>query len=63
MQTIRNADQNVVLAKDGIESVDTHEQLIVDSPTYQKFIHERTTAANWTMPPSGAWQQPGTFGR
>lgn len=63
MQTIRNADQIVVLAKGGIESVGTHEQLIVDSPTYQKFIHERTTAANWTMLPSAVRQQPDTFGR
>lgn len=47
VNTIKSADQIVVLGSDGIENVGTHDELMKISPTYQRFVSYRENAANW----------------
>jgi len=49
LNTIKNADQIVVLDKGGIESCGTHTELMEKSPIYQKFVAYRESAANWEV--------------
>lgn len=49
LNTIKNADQVVVLDKGGIESCGSHSQLIETSPIYKKFISYRESAARWEV--------------
>ena len=49
LNTIKNADQIVVLDKGGIENCGTHTELMVKSPIYQKFVAYRESAANWEI--------------
>ena len=49
LNTIKNADQIVVLDKGGIESCGTHTELMKKSPIYQKFVAYRESAANWEV--------------
>ena len=49
LNTIKNADQIVVLDKGGIESYGTHAELMEKSPIYQKFVAYRETAAKWEI--------------
>lgn len=49
LNTIKNADQIVVLDKGGIESCGTHVELMAKSPIYQKFVAYRESAANWEV--------------
>lgn len=49
LNTIRNADQIVVLGDKGIETVGTHEELILKSPIYQNFILERESTSQWQV--------------
>ena len=49
LNTIKNADQIVVLEKGGIESCGTHTELMKKSPIYQKFVAYRESAANWEV--------------
>ena len=49
LNTIKNADQIVVLDKGGIESYGTHAELMGKSPIYQKFVAYRESAANWEV--------------
>ncbi|ESL01933.1 ABC transporter, ATP-binding protein [Catonella morbi ATCC 51271] len=47
LNTIKNADQIVVLDKGGIESCGTHAELMQKSPVYQKFVAYRESATKW----------------
>ena len=47
LNTIKNADQIVVLDKGGIESCGTHTELMKKSPVYQKFVAYRESATKW----------------
>ena len=47
LNTIKNADQIVVLDKGGIESCGTHTELMQKSPVYQKFVAYRESATKW----------------
>ena len=47
LNTIKNADQIVVLDKGGIESCGTHTELMEKSPIYQKFVAYRESATKW----------------
>lgn len=49
LNTIKNADQIVVLDKGGIESYGTHAELMEKSPIYQKFVAYREIAAKWEI--------------
>ena len=49
LNTIKNADQIVVLDKGGIESYGTHAELMEKSPIYQKFVAYRESAAKWEI--------------
>jgi len=49
LNTIKNADQIVVLDKGGIESCGTHTELMKKSPIYRKFVAYRESAANWEV--------------
>lgn len=49
LNTIKNADQIVVLDKGGIESYGTHAELMAKSPIYQRFVAYRESAANWEV--------------
>jgi len=49
INTIKNADQIVVLGNTGIENVGTHDELMKASPTYQRFVSYRESAANWEL--------------
>lgn len=49
LNTIRNADQIVVLGDKGIETVGTHEELMLKSPIYQNFILERESTSQWQV--------------
>lgn len=49
LNTIKNADQIVVLDKGGIESCGTHIELMAKSPIYQKFVAYRESTANWEV--------------
>jgi len=47
LNTIKNADQIIVLEKGGIESCGTHAELMQKSPVYQKFVAYRESATKW----------------
>lgn len=47
LNTIKNADQIIVLEKGGIESCGTHAELMEKSPVYQKFVAYRESATKW----------------
>lgn len=49
LNTIKNADQIVVLDKGGIESYGTHAELMAKSPIYQRFVAYRESAAGWEV--------------
>ncbi|MFV2175664.1 ABC transporter ATP-binding protein [Actinomadura sp. LOL_016] len=50
LQTIRHADQVVVLdGRGGVEAVGDHETLLRTSPTYAGFWAERTETVGWTF--------------
>ncbi|GAA4996093.1 ABC transporter ATP-binding protein [Actinopolymorpha pittospori] len=50
LQTIRQADQVVVLdGNGGVEAVGDHETLLTASPTYARFWAERTESMGWTI--------------
>ena len=49
LNTIKNADQVVVLDKGGIESCGSHSELIETSLIYKKFISYRESAARWEV--------------
>ena len=47
LNTIKNADQIIVLEKGGIESCGIHAELMQKSPVYQKFVAYRESATKW----------------
>ena len=47
LNTIKNADQIIVLEKGGIEICGTHAELMQKSPVYQKFVAYRESATKW----------------
>lgn len=49
LNTIKNADQIVVLDKGGIESCGTHAELMEKSLIYKKFVAYRENAAKWEV--------------
>ncbi len=49
LETIRNADQIVVMGKGKIENVGTHDELIQKSSIYQKFLSRRKEAISWKI--------------
>lgn len=49
LNTIKNADQIVVLDKGGIESCGTHAELMEKSLIYKKFVAYRENAAKWKV--------------
>lgn len=49
LNTIRNADQIVVLGKDGVDSIGSHEELLRKSAIYRGFVLGKEEAANWLV--------------
>lgn len=49
LNTIKNADQIVVLDKGGIESYGTHAELMEKSPIYKKFVAYRESVTKWEV--------------
>lgn len=49
LSTIKSADQIVVLQNGQIEAIGTQEQLLIDSPLYQKMWKAHVGAKNWAV--------------
>lgn len=49
LNTIKNADQIVVLDRGGIEALGTHAELMEKSSIYRKFVAYRESAAKWEV--------------
>ncbi|MGP1612526.1 MAG: ABC transporter ATP-binding protein [Catonella sp.] len=49
LNTVKNADQIVVLDKGGIENCGKHSELMEKSNVYKKFIHYREKATEWAI--------------
>lgn len=49
LNTIKNADQIVVLGDRGIENIGKHEELLEKSTIYKKFMAEREDAGSWIL--------------
>ena len=49
LNTIRNADQIVVLGKDGVDSIGSHEELLRKSAIYRGFVLGKKEAASWLV--------------
>lgn len=53
LETIRGADQILVMDSGSIESVGTHEELLEKSDTYRRFIEQREAALRWKLGNTG----------
>ena len=49
LETIRSADQIVVLDNGSVESCGTHQELLQKSAIYQHFLYQREKAMDWKI--------------